>query len=209
MVEEAEPLRPFIPPVTQELSVIQGTDHAGRTPLGLVATQHPGHSGREMARVFPRPFLRLLGHIDCLGPKVTFVLAHPPQGQATGQVFFVKFQIPGVARVAILAAPHLQGTLRVTDEHGGFASAPPRGDPVDRVWRSSRSYRPLYTAGLAQGCQLGKVVVVWRQRTAAYDGLAVSEKKLEPALSQELLSAAAQSPALLAVRPDWRDPLIA
>src|SRR5713226_6022777 len=205
-VEEAKPLRPFIPPVTEEFGIVQRADHARRS-LGLIALQDPGHQSGEMAGVLLGSLLRPLGYIRRLNHKIAFI-AHPPQVQSSRQMLFIKVEIPGVSGVATLKAPHLLGALGIAEKHGSFSSAPVGSDLVDVIGRGINSLWPPGTAGLPQIRQLGEVVIVRWQRTPSGNELTVGEKKLEPALRQTLLKAMAQSAVLLAIGPDRWDPVI-
>ena len=160
-----------------------------------------------MARVRPGLGAGTRGRVDLLVVQFGPLLAHPPQLQATRIVLFMEVQIPPVARVADLLAPHQTAGVGVAQQNLGRSRPAARGDPVG-VMRRERDGRAPACPTVQIRHQRG-IGSVRQAGEDALNGLPVNTEKRQAAGRHVLLKPAPQRAVLLAVGANRRKPVVA
>jgi hypothetical protein len=146
--------------------------------------------------------------VDRLGAEVAQVVGDPPEPEPSREVLLVELEIHVVARIAVLAAPHLQGGPGVAEERHGLAVASPRGDRVRKVRRPCLTRRHAL-GGLALGVLLQwKEVTIEEDRLAGRDQVGIGHEILKPVHRQHLLDPGPHAALAPALGPGRRRPLV-
>src|SRR5579859_1403384 len=108
-----QPLRPFKPPVPEQLG-IKGRRQNGRSrSVAAIAGKRVCRYAGEVGGVLAGPRKRYLRIVRLLQSKIDLVPGDFPVAIAARPALLVKFQITCVARITVIAAPHLDSGARI------------------------------------------------------------------------------------------------
>src|SRR5437867_3597637 len=126
-----EPERALEPPVAEELGVVGRADD-GR-PGGAGRGERGRHELDEVAGLEAHLLRGERGVVGDLAAEVAGAVRDAPEAQPAGEVLLVELEVRVVPRIAVLAAPDLEGGLRVAEEGDRRPGAATRRDAIGRV----------------------------------------------------------------------------
>src|SRR5205085_10151977 len=187
------------PPMSEQLGV-ERRDDDSRAVLLLLLRDALEQVG-EVRRVTLHTVERRVRLIRTLRAQVDVAAAHAPQLQTARPADLVEFEVPLVARVALVAAPDLHRGAGIAYQRGDRAargSTRSLGDAIcvvrrPRRLRAAAGFRGVVVPLCVESLRPERNVAVHAERTAGTGEMRVGEKVTEPGVGEMLRDAAASS----------------
>src|SRR5262249_17513805 len=149
-----------------------------------VSLEHFSGDVGKMRRMVARAVARRFGEVRYLVAQIHFGTGDAPVPMSTGPALLVKLQILGVARISLLAAPHLDSGARIASEKNN-RSAP----PVRRVRKigTIEFLLRLLRRNLNRHRYSSRQQFVRSELRGRVDEVGIHVEKLNPIFGQDLL----------------------